>query len=86
MRYRVVIGATTYYVNEAGVAATSGVICTALRKEDKWVGTGKGDDGGQYVALMRPVGADAAVAVEAISEEWVAMMVLKTKLFDESEP
>lgn len=89
MRYRVSIGGTAYYFDEAGVAAISNAVLTSLTKTDQYVGTGKGDDGGQYVATMRPVpadAADAAVAVDAVSEEWVSAMLLKTKLYDEKKP
>lgn len=85
MKYGVLIGNNTVWLDQDKLTALVDLLHGAAFSKSEYVGSGKGDDGGNYVALLRPFDVEEQCPAKLMTDDKFDTMMLKTKLFDEAK-
>ena len=85
MKYGIKIESSTVWLDQDQLEALASLLHNVKHTKDEYVGSGKGDDGGNYVKLMRPFDMEETMPVKVMLSDRYDAFVLKTKLYDESK-
>jgi hypothetical protein len=57
----------------------------AWKVQSEYVGSGKGDDGANYIKVLRRLTTETDITLTAMSNDRFDALMLKTKLYDENK-
>lgn len=84
MKYGITVGSNhIVWLDQDKLNALADILHGALQTKDEYVGSGKGDDGGNYSKLIRPFDMEENLPVKVMLPDRFDALVLKTKLHDE---
>lgn len=85
MKYGIKIEGSTVWIDRDQLEVLASLMHNVKQTKDEYVGAGKGDDGGNYVKLIRPFDMEETLPVKVMLSDRFDALVLKTKLYDESK-
>ena len=85
MKYGVSIGGQLVWLSQDQLTGLADLLHGAHQYKDEYVGSGKGDDGGNYVKLIKPFDLEENLTVKTMVDDRYGALVLKTKLYIEGK-
>lgn len=85
MKYGIKIESSTVWLDQDQLEELVSLLHNVRQTKDEYVSSGKGDDGGNYVKLLKLFDGEETLPVKVMLSDRYDALVLKTKLYDESK-